>query len=772
MNAQPEPKLIGAAVSRIDGKLKVTGKADYTADYSFPGMAWAFTVKSTIAKGKLTALDTSTAEKSPGVIKIYTAQNKPKIYPPMKRGGGVIVSEHLPPLDGDEIHYQGQVIAYVIAETYEQARQAASLVQATYAPEKPVTTPAEAKLIAPSSVNGLKPHLEKKASGVASVEAAWSASPAKVDVTYETPFLHHNPMEPHAVVARWDDDRLTFYTPTQWMYGSRDFLAKTLNISDDHLRVVSHYLGGAFGCKGASWMYMGMIAAAARDLKRPVKYVMEREDMFTSVGYRPFTTQRLMLGAQADGTLAAMRHLSQTSASNVGDFVEGTGHASTYVLYASPNIEIDHQIYDLNLGSPTFMRAPGESPGIYALESAMDELALALKMDPVAFRLKNMTQDHPFTNLPFSSRNLEECYRVAGDAFGWSQRKAEPGSMTEGDWLVGYGMATASYPAHRSPAKARVRILADGTAEVLSATQDLGTGMYTIIAQEAADQLGLPIEKVKVKIGDSTFPEAPVSGGSQSAASVLPAVQGAAQTALAQLSQMALSDDRSLLKGVKPEDVIAVNGSLQDRSDPAKTETFAAILGRSGQGAVEGNDSVDPANEKKQKAEQSTVTAIFSPSTTAYQSFGAFFVEVRVHRLTSEVRVARVVTAMDIGQPLNLKTARSQVIGGAVFGIGAALMEHTILDTDQGRWITQDLGTYHVPVHADVPAIDVHFVGPPDYKFNSLGARGVGEIGNTGLAAAIGNAVFHATGVRIRELPITMDKILAAQLAQGKAPAA
>ena len=759
--------LIGTPVSRVDGKLKVTGKADYTADYSFPNMAWAYAYKSSVAKGRLTSLDTSAAENSPGVIKVYTSQNRPKMYPPSdQRSKNGISSEPLAPLAGDQIHYWGQDIAYVIAETYEQARQAASLIRATYAAEQPVTTIDQAQLKAPKSVNGLSPHLEKKAAHVDSVEAAWNSAPVKVDATYITPVVHHHPMEPHAVVAKWDDDRLTFYTPTQYMIGSRNFLSHSLAIPDDHLRVVSHFLGGGFGCKGSSWMYMLMVATAARELKRPLKFVMERENMFNSVGYRPTTTQHLMLGADKHGNLQAIRHLSTSSASEVGQFVEGVGQASSYVLYQCPNIEIDHKIYDLSLGGPTFMRAPGESPGIYALESALDELAVALQMDPVELRVKNNTQVHPFTNLPFSSRNLVECYKVGGDAFGWSKRNPNPSSMSDGDWLVGYGMATASYPAHRSPAKARVRILADGTAHVQCATQDLGTGTYTIMAQTAADVLQLPIEKIQVQLGDSTYPEGPVSGGSQSAASVLPAVQAAAQSALAALTKLATADSISPLKGLKPEEIGVDQGRLLVKANPSQNQTFVAILEKAGEGAVEAEYSVDPANDKKQKAEQS----MFSPNTTAYQSFGAFFVEARVHKLTCEVRLARIVTAMDIGQPLNLKTARSQIMGGTTFGIGAALMEHTILDTEKGRWITHDLGTYHVPVNPDAPEIDIHFVGPPDYKFNPLGGRGIGEIGNTGIAAAIGNAIFHATGVRIRELPITPDKILTAMMSSDQLP--
>jgi xanthine dehydrogenase YagR molybdenum-binding subunit len=760
----PTTRLVGMGVNRVDGRRKVTGTADYSADYHYPNMAWAFAVKSTVASGTITAMDTSAAEKLPGVVAVYTSHKKPRMFPPKEaHNDAIIVSEQLRALDGDQIHYYGQDVAYVIADSYEQAREAASLVHVSYKIEPPISDLAHAELKAPPGVNGEKPHLEKKAKGTDTVAQEWKDSPTKVDVTYVTPIIHHQPMEPHAVVAKWDDDRLTFYSPVQWMYGARNFLAKGLALPKDHVRVISHFVGGGFGCKGSSWMYMLVTAAAARDLKRPIKFVMERENMFTSVGYRPMTTQQIQLGAGADGKLTAVRHLSKSSQSVVGDFVEGTGHAASTVLYASPNIEIDQQVYQLNLNAPTFMRAPGESPGIYALESAMDELAVALKMDPVALRQANMTDVHPMSGLPFSSRNLSECYRVGADKFGWARRSPEARSQRDGDWLVGYGMASASYPAHRSTSAARVRILADGTAQVDSATQDLGTGTYTIMTQTAADELGLPLEKVKANLGDSTEPEAPVSGGSQSAASVLPAVQAACRSALAQLTELAAKDSKSPLYGLSADETTPVGGTLASKADTSKRQAFTEILSSSGRGAVEATESVDPASEKKQKQEQS----LFSWNTLAYQSFGAFFVELRVHKLTCETRVSRIVTVMDIGLPVNLKTARSQVLGGATFGIGAGLTEHTILDDVSGHWITQDLGTYHVPVNADVPDIDVTFVGPPDYKFNDLGARGVGEIGNTGIAAAIGNAVYHATGVRIRELPITPDKILTALQHEG-----
>ena len=759
------PKLVGAKVSRVDGHLKVTGKADYTSDYNFPNQVWAFAVKSTIAKGTVKNLDIFAAEKLPGVVKIYTPANRPKIYPPKsEHSGGLIVGEELPPLGSDRVVYYGQDIAYVIANTYEQAREAAGLVRVTYEKEQPIGSKEQAKMEQPPKVNGEKTNLKKSASMLTSVADAWSASPVKVDVTYETPTVHHHPMEPHAVVAKWDDeDRLTYYTPTQWMYGTRNFLAQSFAIPKEHVRVISHFVGGGFGCKGGSWMYMLMIGVAAHDLKRPVKFVMERENMFTSNGYRPATSQRVQLGADRSGKLQAMRHLSQTSGCMVNNFIEPTGHSASTVLYASPNIEIDHHVYKLDLNGPTFMRAPGESPGIYALESTMDELASTLKIDPVQLRLANMTQNHPMTNLPYSSRNLKECYRVGAQSFDWASRPAQARAKLDGDWLVGTGMATASYPAHRSPAKARVRILADGTAEVDCASQDLGTGTYTIMTQVAADELSLPIEKIKAHLGDSTQPEAPVSGGSQSAASILPAIQMACRSAVTNLAALAVADGRSPLYGLKAEDVTVSEGGLIAKADPTKCQDFTDVLSKSGKGAVEATEGTDPASEKKDPREQS----MLSWNTHAYQSFGAFFVEVRVHKLTCETRVSRVTAVMDIGQPLNLKTARSQIIGGATFGIGAALSEHSLLDPKSAQWITQDLGTYHVPVNADVPAIDIHFVGPPDYLFNSLGARGIGEIGNTGSAAAIGNAVYHATGVRIRELPITPEKILAAIQHEG-----
>jgi xanthine dehydrogenase YagR molybdenum-binding subunit len=756
------PPLIGQSISRITGRAKVTGKADYTSDYSFPDMAWTFVVKSSIGCGKILAIDSAEADKSPGVIKTYVSGNFPKVHPPKaERSPGMIVNETFFPLAGTDVEYFGQDVAYVVAETYEQARQAASLVRVSYTPQVPVTTEAAAKLKTPPKVHGEKTHQEKQAAGVKDPAAAWDASVVKHDAVYETPFMHHNPMEPHAVVAKWDADHLTFYTPSQWVYGTRNFLASSLGVSNDDVQVVSHYLGGGFGCKGSSWMYMLVTAAIARELDRPVKYVMERENMFTSNGYRPMTEQHLQLGADKDGRLTVIRHFSKTSNSTVGDFIEGTGHASTGTLYACDNREIDHQVYALNLNSPTFMRAPGESPGVHALESAMDELAVKLELDPVALRLKNLTLKNPFTDLPFSSCNLEECYHVAGEKFGWSKRNPQPGSTTDGDWLVGWGMATATYPAQRAQAKAKVRILADGSAEVQCATQDLGTGTYTILAQMVAQELALPIEKVKVRIGESKFPEAPVSGGSQSAASVMPAAQDASRAALEAILKLATEQDDSPLKGLKIDDVVAIDGGLRPKAASGGVDTYVAILQRAGQGAVEALESATPAAEKKTKESR----WFFQPETTAYQSFGAYFTEVRVHKLTCEARVSRVVVAMDIGQPLNLKTARSQVYGGAAFAIGAALTEHSILDPGDGHWITHDLGTYHVPVNADVPEIDVTFVGPPDYKFNSLGARGVGEIGNTGLSAAIGNAIYHATGARVRSLPITPDKILMAMLA-------
>ncbi len=752
--------LIGKAVDRVDGRAKVTGKADYTSDYAPAKLCWAYAVTSTFASASLTSIDTSVAEKMPGFVKVYTYTNRPKLFLPQKASASSAnPGEKKLALDNADVQYEGQIIAFLLAETYEQARAAAGKIKVAYQAGEPIGDQSAAQIYSPSDVDGLSAHITTNQTDSNDVETAWSRSLSKVDSTYRTAMLHHHPMEPHSAVAVWDGDRLNCYTPTQWLMGSRDYLSEGLGVANDKIRVISHYLGGGFGCKGSSWMFLLLTAMAARDVGRPVKYVMEREDMFSNVGHRPQTTQRLALGANRDGTLSAIRHLSQTSVSTTTEFKEATGHRASYVLYDAPAIEIDHKFYGLNVGAPCQMRAPGESPGVFALESAIDELALTIKMDPLALRLRNLSDKQPFTGLHFSSKHLEECYRSAADRFGWSNRNAACRSTTSGDWWVGTGMATALYPANRTAATVKVRLMSDGSAEVISATHDLGTGTYTIMAQQAADDLQLPIDKVRVEIGDSSFPKAGVSGGSMSAGSVLPAIQKATQSALNNLGKLAVSDPRSPMNGVDYSALQAVSGGLQIKDQPTTNRSFQSILSSANRAFVEAMESAAPPSDEKSKEQQGIVLW----HDFAYYSFGAYFVEVKVHQLTSEVRVSRVVTAMNIGQPLNLKTARSQVIGGAIFQIGAALTEHSILDPHSACWITRDLGTYHLPVCADVPQIDVIFAGPPDTQFNSVGARGVGEIGNTGLAAAIGNAVYHATGVRIRSLPITTDKLLMTQ---------
>jgi len=510
--------------------------------------------------------------------------------------------------------------------------------------------------------------------------------------------------------------------------------------------VISPYVGGGFGCKGSAWSHVVLAAMAARKTHRPVRLVLERTQMFGPVGYRPRTRQELALGADSAGKLMALRHDVVSPTSTFEDWSEPSA-VVTRMLYACPNVSTTHRLVKLNLGTPTFTRAPGESTGSYALEAAMDELAWKLQVDPLELRLRNYADKEPESGKAWSSKALRECYRAGAERFGWSRRKATPGSLRDGEQLIGLGMATATYPANRQPANALVRIGADGSATVQCATQDIGTGTYTIVTQVAADALGLPANRIVVEIGDSQFPEAPVSGGSMTAASVTPAVQAAARQARGQLVARAIADSESPLHGLAADEIDAADGWLLSRADNSKRDAFGSVIARSGGGAIEARAQAKPGEEKDQYA---------------MHSFGAVFAEVAVDPALGEVRVRRIVGAYSVGSVLNAKTARSQLIGGVVWGIGMALHEQTFVDPSSGRAVNANLAQYHVPVNADIADIDITFVDENDQNFNPLGARGIGEIGITGVAAAIANAVYHATGKRVRDLPITPDKLLEA----------
>jgi xanthine dehydrogenase YagR molybdenum-binding subunit len=511
------------------------------------------------------------------------------------------------------------------------------------------------------------------------------------------------------------------------------------------VRVVSHFTGGGFGSKGGPWSHVYLAAMAAKHVSRPVKLVLTRRQMFGPSGGRAHTAQKVTLGATKDGTLTVVRHLTTATTSTLEDFLESSG-MMTRMMYESPNIETDHELVRMNVGSPTFMRAPGESTGSFALESAMDELAVALGMDPVELRLRNYAERDPESGKPWSSKSLRECYRVGAERFGWSKRSPKPRSMADGRWLIGYGMASATYPARQQAASCLVRVLPDGRALVRAGSQEIGCGTYTIMAQVAADALGIPVERVRFELGDTDLPPTPPSVGSMTASSTGPAVNAAAVAARQTLVQMAIADTGSPLHGAREDDVRTADGRLSLATDASKNETFEALIARNGGQPVEARVDLRPTPDQQQYS---------------MHSFGAVFSEVRVDRDLGLIRVPRVVAAYGGGKIINLKTAKSQMIGGIVWGISQALLEETHIDPRSGRYVNADLAEYHVPVNADIGTIDVTFVEEKDEHVNPIGVKGVGEIPIVGVAASIANAIYHATGKRVRDLPITLDKLLA-----------
>jgi xanthine dehydrogenase YagR molybdenum-binding subunit len=574
--------------------------------------------------------------------------------------------------------------------------------------------------------------------------AAMAKGTVTVEQTYTTPYQHHNPMEPHATLAWWEGDKLTVHDSTQYIAGDRVTIARTLGIPADNVHLECPYTGGGFGCKGSTWSHVILAAMAAKVVQKPVKLALDRPQMWGPVGGRPTTVQRINLAATQDGKITGVEHNVIVHTSVMEDFLEPSAD-QTRMLYASEACETSHKMVDMNLGVATFMRAPGESTGTAALETAMDELAVALKMDPVQLRLVNYAEKDLGSDKPWSSKHLRACYEQAAARFGWSKRNPQPAAMREGNKLIGWGMATATYPANRSAAQALVRILPNGHAFVACGSQELGTGTYTIMAQTAGDTLGIDPAFVEAKLGDSTLPKAPVSGGSQSAASIGPAIEAAAMQVKLKVAQLAISDPKSPLHGAAVADISSRGGKLFLSSAPGKLESYADILSRNGGQPVEAMASAEPGEEQ---------TALST------HSFGAVFAEVAVDRDTLMVEVRRIVATYDIGTLMNNTTGINQLEGGIVWGVSFALHEESHLDDTYGRYVNANLAEYHIPVNADIGKLDVTVLNIPDTKFNPLGARGIGEIGITGTAAAVGNAIFHATGKRVRDFPITLDKLL------------
>jgi xanthine dehydrogenase YagR molybdenum-binding subunit len=735
--------VLGQPLDRTDGLLKVTGQARYSADNPEAKLAYAVLVTSTIARGKVASIDITRIQSMPGILLVMTYETAMRLP-----NGGVPDAE--PPavrkltlLQTNEVRYQNEPVAVVVADTLERATDGARQLQTLirYEAFEPDTDYERAKGRAYKPEKMMGRPIDTQRGDVA---AGLRQGPNRLDVVYTTPNEHHNPMEPHATMARWDGPKLTLYDATQGVSGTRSAVAKTFGISEDNVRVICPFVGGGFGCKGSAWSHVVLAAMAAKQTGRPVRLVLERPQMFGMVGNRPFTDQHIQIAARDDGTLTGMRHDVISTTSTFEDWNESSAIV-TRMLYAVPNQATTHRLVKLDVGTPTFMRAPGETSGSFALESAMDEMSYELNMDPLAFRLKNHADMEPQEKKPWSSKSMRECLALGADKFGWSRRNPKPRSMRDGNTLIGLGFATATYPANRSEASAIARILPDGTAMVASGTQDLGTGTYTVMTQVAADGLGFPVQNVRFTLGDSSLPKAPVSGGSQSAASVSPAVRAAAMQARDKLIAMAVADPGSPLSGASQGDVTVDNGWVISRTDPAKRDPAAAVIARNGGKPIEAVATVKPGEEKQQ---------------FAFHSFGAVFTEVHVDADLGTIRVPRVVAVYGVGNLLNAKTAHSQLMGGIVWGIGSALTEKSELDTRFGRYTNANLAEYHVPVNADIGLIEITVVDETDPYINSLGVKGIGEIGITGVAGSIANAVYHATGVRVRNLPITLDKVM------------
>ncbi len=761
--------VLGKPLDRKDGRLKVTGQAKYAAEFGVNNPAYAFPVRSTIGNGTITAFDLSAAEKAEGVLKIFTHENAPRLKTlpanPMElMRVGALLGENLLPLQNNKVNYFGQYIALVVAETYEQARAAAELVKVTYA-----KLPAAIDLKTEMS-KAEKPKMSGFGESIQLNEGKTAAliknAAVRIEQTYTTRTENHHPMEPHATIAVWDGaDKVMLYDATQGVKGVQGVVSYFFELQSDNVHVMSPYVGGGFGCKGGQWAHILLTAMAAKEVSRPVKFALTRQMMVTNVGRRPETIQKVALASDKSGKLKAIRH-DNTSYKSFSNYFEESGK-QTKVLYAADEREITYKIAKFNINSPTFMRAPGETPGTFALESAMDELAYELKIDPIKLRTMNHTSVDPESKLPFSLKNIVECYTIGAEKFGWSNRKSQPRMNRTGKYLIGHGMATATYPAIRSTASVKAQIFQNGTVKLFSATQDIGTGTYTIMAQTMADALGVPVERISVEIGDSSLPPAPVSGGSTTAATITAVVLTAGEMLKKDLMGMALGDSKSKVYGTKIGDLEYSNARFYVTGDTSKFDDYADILKRNNKDMIEVCASSIPQNGGGLGGPVAPCATEQFPSDEdadakkySFHSFGAQFAEVMVDEDTGVVRVSRFTSVQDVGRILNEKTARSQIIGGVIYGLGQALMEETAYDKRWANPVHRSFGDYHIPSNLDVPKIDVHFIGKPDTHISPIGARGIGEIGITGVAAAVANAVFNATGIRVRDLPLTPDKLL------------
>lgn len=701
-------KSVGQAVTRVDGLLKVTGAATYTTDYLLKNTAHAIIFKSTIAAGKIQDIDTTEAEKAPGVLAVITHKNAPKLNERGGIRGGAL-------LQSANVEWFGQSIGFVVAETFEQARYASRLIKVTYDKAAPKIDFEKhmKEAVAPKD----SPDVKR-----GDVETAFTNAEFKIEAVYETPIEHHNPMETHSTIAVWEGEKLTLYNASQIVNGAQSAAASTLGIKLENVRIVTPFIGGGFGSKGGQWSNMVLAAVAAKAINRPVKLALTRQQMFNSVGLRQRNHQKMRLAATKDGKLTVLAHETTTHCAINNEFVEPCGDCSK-VMYEVPNSLISYRVVPMNIILPTYTRGPGKSTGSFALESAMDELAYQLKMDPIEFRIKNEPAKDPSNGKPWSSRTTVQCLQEGAKAFGWEKRKPEPRQVRQGEYLIGYGVACGTYPARQRDTSAIVRLYRKDAivkATIELAASDLGTGTNTILAQVASDALGLPINRITVKTGDSALPPAAGSVGSVGAASFSNAVNDAC---------IKITDEL-ILKSGKQLFARPTAASLMVTEKLVEFETRA--------------DSKAPVEADKYSC----------------HSFNANFAEVWVNSATGMVKVPRFLAVTGAGKILNAKTARSQIIGGNVWGIGMALTEESVMDPRWGNFVTRSLGDYHVPSNLDIGTIETIFIDEKDTIPNKLGVKGIGEVGIVGVAAAVANAIFNATGKRVRDLPITPDKLL------------
>jgi xanthine dehydrogenase YagR molybdenum-binding subunit len=705
---------IGEPLSRVDGRLKVTGGAKYSGEYKFPGLTYAVLVPATITNGTVTAVDIKAAQRAPGVLAVITPFNTEKV--PGYQPDAKKPVKGLKLFNDNQVHFNGQPIALVVADTFERATYAASLVKATYQVQ-PFETNFHKNID-----NGVTPDGGKYKDYVRGEADAYKNAPVKIEQEYIQPSEMHNPMELHVTTAYWTgDDQVTVYTKSQGVMSSQRAVAAAFDLDPKNVQINARFVGGAFGSSLRTWPHEIAAVQAAKLVKRPVKLTLTREQMFTLVGYRPLTIQKIGLGATADGKLTGITHESHSQTAVYEEFTEGAVNVSRF-LYQSPNANTRYKIVPLNIGVPAPMRGPGESTGAYALECALDELSYALNLDPIELRLRNYAEADQERNLPWSSKHLKECYQLGADRIGWSNRSQKPGSVKDGDWLVGYGIGCGAFGAYRGHAEAKIKLMADGSVNIQSATTDIGPGTNTAMIVIAAATLGLPAEKITFDLGSSSLPPAPTQGGSSTVSSVGSAVHDVC---------VALKQKLYTLQG-KPQE-------STDEID------YAAVLKQQNLPYLEltkGSESGDNAKNY------------------SMYSFSAHFAKVYVHPLTGIVKIKNLIAVVDAGKIVNNKTAASQMKGGAVGGIGMAMTEEAIIDDRFGRYINGNFADYHVPVNADIPQIEAIFIDKADPIINPVGTKGIGEISLIGVAPAIANAVYNATGIRVRDLPITPDKLI------------